>query len=308
MSDHPETEFLQNYLNNIAATEFKDLRLHLARCSQCRAVVDGLTGLQHLSQHSPAEKEALTEQQHQQIADYMDGNLNASDQQQLTDFIQSNAAAMKAALFYASHKSAMDKAALKSKSATHFQNRTVWQYNHLLDEWLNKFKSLVSLQAPVWLTIPATAALVAFISINIINPPVTENSLYTIAGYQDNAIIQFKTKNALPGIGFFVNSSPMAEPYGTVSVSVTDNNHIAITWLPVSDALNYKLRLHVFNQGTKTVIGEITTHNTSADISTGLDNIYHRYEWVLSGETQDNRVFTASGGFVINKPDKGVSR
>jgi hypothetical protein len=308
VSDHPETALLQNYLNNIAAAEYSELRLHLIRCAHCRAVVDGLSGLQAISQQPQDTNETLTEHQQQQIADFIDGNVRAADQQPISDFIQSSAAAMKAALHYASHKSAMDKAAIKPVLAARQASTLSAKHNAPLNAWLNKLKSLISIQTPVWFSVPATAAIVALISINLLHQPVPDNNVYAIANYQDNAIIQFRTKSALPGIGFFARSGQVSEPYADVSVAVTENKQIKIQWPPVSGALNYTLRLQMFHQGNKTVLGEVTTTDTSAAISTGLDNIFHRYEWVLSGDTQDNRVFVSSGGFVISKPDTGISR
>lgn len=309
MNDHPELATLKSYLNNSAAAEFGGLRLHLAQCPECRAQLEGLMMVQQISQLSSSdisEMDALTEQQHQQITDYIDGRLSNAEHQQQQAFIHSNPSAMKAALHYASHKSAMDKAALKSEAAP--AENPVMGNNRLQPNVLQKLKELLSFQAPLWLTLPATAALVALISFNLFDQPAPEQSLYTIASYQDNAVIQFRSKDHLPGIGFFAKSAQLSEAYDRLKISVSEDKHFVMQWPPVPGAIKYTLRLQMFDYGNKIIIGEVTTEKNSAVISAQHENIYHRYEWVLSGETSDNRVFLANGGFVINHSEKGVMK
>ncbi|MBI3187446.1 MAG: hypothetical protein HYZ31_06255 [Gammaproteobacteria bacterium] len=309
VSNHPELATLQNYLANSAADEFAGLRLHLAQCSSCRELVTGLSGAEQMTQHTAANysgADGLTEQQHQNIVDYIDNRLAENERLQQKEFIQANAAAMKAALHYASHKSAMDKALSGSKAdAARQSNEKINKSIQHFDLW-NTLKDLVTIKAPVWLTVPATAALVALLSINLFNQPEIGHTGYTIASYQDNPVIQFRAKEAQPGIGFFARPSQSAEPYKAVRVSVSEGNRFTIHWPPVTGAVIYNLRLQMFNQGSKLVVGEVTTKNNSAVITADLDNIYHRYEWVLSGETSDNRAFISSGGFVINHTEQGV--
>ncbi len=309
LNDHPELATLKNYLNNSAAAEFSSLRLHLAQCSECRAQLEGLMGVQQVSRLSSSDTskmDVLTEQQHQQIADYIDGRLSDAEHQQQDAFIHSNPSAMKAALHYASHKSAMDKTLLKDESPP--VSDPVTGNHQLQAHVLQKLKQLLRFQAPVWLTVPATAALVALLSVNLFDQPLYEQAPYTIASYQDNAVIQFRSKDHLPGIGFFAKSAQQSEAYDRLKVSVSRDKRFTMEWPPVPGALNYSLRLQMFDHGNKIVVGEVTTETNSAVISTQHDNIYHRYEWVLSGETRDNRVFLASGGFVINHSDEGVMK
>lgn len=308
MNDHPEIESLKSYLNNSAATEFNDLRLHLAQCSQCRTEVEGLIGLQkitELSASNSSDNDVLSEQQHQLITDYIDGRLSEAEFQQQKEFLQSNPAAMKAALHYASHKSAMDRSISESlKKSTQVSssdqlNSSLWV--GLLIKFKSKAKSLANLQTPVWLTVPVAATLVALLTINLFNQPITEQPLVSIARYQDNAIIQFRSKEQIPGIGFFAKSTQLSKSYAGVSVSIAEDKYFKLQWPSVPDAIKYNIRLQMFDQGNKIVMGEVATEKNSAVITVDIDDISHRYEWVLSGETSDARVFFANGGFVISK-------
>ena len=310
VSEHPELEQLKNYLNNSASAEFSGLRLHLAQCSQCRALIDGLTGLEQVSQQvlsMQTERDTLSEQQHQKIADYIDGRLSGDEHLQIKEFLQLNPLAMKAALHYASHSSAMDKAGLESTTDT-ISVATTGMAVNLWSGFMKKVNDLMSFQTPVWLTVPVTAVLVAMLSVTLLDQSPPEQSKYLIASYQDNAVIQFRPKDHLPGIGFFNNTTELSEAYANLKVPVSEDRHFRIQWPAVAQAINYTFRLHMFSQGSKLLVGEVTTEKTSVVISTKLDDINHRYKWVLSGETSDHRVFSTNGGFVINNLEKGVLR
>lgn len=295
MNEHPEIETLQNYLDNSSSSEFSAVRLHIAQCLQCRTLVENLMNLKDISQQVT---DPLTEHQHQMIDDYINDRLSANEKEKQKDFIDSNPQAMKAALHYASKQSAFKRHA-KSKTISKQQTSFSSFWSVLRD----KFKPLFSYQAPVWISAPATAAFVALISFSLYENQQNSRG-YKIASYQDNAIIQFRPVNSLPGIGFFAKSENSEMHYNNVDITVTENRDFIIHWPAIEKAIKYNLRLQVFDQGTKKQIGNITTDKNSALITTGLENIYHRYEWVLTGETSDKLTFMANGGFVINNTQR----
>jgi len=316
VNDHPEIECFKSFLNNSAATEFNDLRLHLAQCSQCRNEVEGLTALQKITELSAPDTDILSEQQHQLIADYIDGRLSEEEHQQQEIFLHANPVAMKAALHYASHKFAMDKSLHEAAIDKSFvENTSIMGVSnnsgYIPDSgelqsnfWLallSKLKNMGDLKAPIWLTVPVTAVLVVMLTINLFNQSLMEQQQFNIASYQDNAIIQFRSKDQIPGIGFFAKSTQLSKSYAGISLSIVEGKHFTLKWPSVPDAIKYKIRLQMFDEGNKVVLGEVTTEKNTAVITVNFDNIAHRYEWVLSGETSDARVFFANGGFVISK-------
>lgn len=304
VSNHPELATLKDYLANSAAENYAGLRLHLAQCPACRELVSGLSGVQLMTSMQNASV-TLTEQQHQGIADYIDGLLDAAEAGQQQAVIHSDAAAMKAALHYASHKAAMDQALSRSDADSAAIMKSTNASSQSWSGIFSALKDMLSFQAPVWLTVPVTAALVAVLTIKLLDVTPTQPVGYTIASYQDNPVIQFRARENIPGIGFFARPAQSVEPYQAVKVSVSAGNRFTIQWPPVTGAMIYTLRLQMFNQGSKLVLGEVTTQNNSAVMTVNIDNIYHRYEWVLSGETRDNRAFMSSGGFVINNAAEG---
>lgn len=324
VKDHPELEELQKYLINSAAAEYSELRLHLAQCSECRSQVDGLNALKHISQ-LPAETlndtltATLTEAQHQQIQDYINDDLSLNEnrdedhkkheRKQTEQLIQSNPAAMKAALHLTSNKALQERMNLSTvpsnQESSNQESSSLESSKDSLFSTLTAYiKSLFSYQTPLWIGAPLTAALVALLSITLFEQNTTQPP-YTIASYQDNPIIQFRSKDNLPGIGFFAKSEISSATYDGLQVKVSDESHFELRWPAISNAVKYKLRLHRFNQGSKTLVNEITTDKTSVIIETESAEIFSRYEWALTGETSDERTFMAKGGFVINPSIQG---
>ena len=302
VTDHPELEVLQGYLNNSASAEFSSLRMHLAQCSQCRTLLDGLTGLKDISQ---LNTNTLTETQHQQIDDFINDRLHGNEKVSTQALIDSKPEAMKTALHYASLQAAQNRTSKNSSnsasSALLAANSSTWSTIK------SKLKSLFSYQTPIWITAPTAAAVVALLSFNLYEKS-NEELNYTIASYQDNEIIQFRSKNSLPGIGFFAKSENQTMHFSGVNITLTDNRNFNINWPAIDKAVKYNIRLQVFDQGIKKLIGNVTTDMNSVLITSQLNNINHRYEWVLTGETSDNLTFMANGGFVINNSEKGHLR
>jgi len=302
VSQHPELDEIKNYLNNTAAVEFSGLRLHLAQCAECRNLADSVQSLQSISQLQI--NDSLSEHQHQQITDYVDGALDESAAQKIKTLLEQSPAAMKAALHYASHKSASQKVLIEPTDAAEGKSANLNKFKYAANVF-NQIKTLLSFQTPVWLSVPVAAALLAVLSVNLYNDTDAEKINFTLASYQDNPVIQFSSKDAIPGIGFFSRTDQLTKTYDGLQVSVSDDGRFTLRWPPVADAATYTLRLEMFENGNKVELANITTQETFAVITLELASIFHRYEWKLSGETNDQRDFIAKGGFVINETTKG---
>ena len=302
MSQHPQLDEIKNYLNNTAAVQFSGLRLHLAQCAECRHLADSVQSLQGISQLQI--NDSLSEQQHQQIIDYVDGVLNDSAAQKIKILLEENPDAMKAVLHYASHKSASQKVLMDAADAPAQKKSNLNAFKYTTNIF-NQIKILLTFQTPVWLSVPVAAALFALLSVNLFNRPDDEQVNFTLASYQDNPVIQFRSKVSLPGIGFFSKTDQLIKTYDGLQVSISDDGRFTLRWPPVAEAATYTLRLQMFEKGNKVELANITTQETYAVIVPELASIYHRYEWKLSGETNDQRDFIAKGGFVINEATKG---
>jgi len=302
VNQHPELDEIKNYLNNTSADQFSGLRLHLAQCAECRNLASSVQHLQSVSKLQV--NDSLSEQQHQQIIDYVDGSLNENVAQEIKILLEENPAAKKAALHYASHKPASQKVLIEPMTVTAGRNASLNSFKFGVNVF-NQIKTLLTFQTPVWLSVPVAAALFALLSVNLFTSPDIEQANFTLVSYQDNPVIQFRSKVTSPGIGFFSKTDQLIKTYDGLQVSVSDEGRFTLRWPPVAQAATYTLRLQMFEKGNKVELANITTQETFAVITPALASIYHRYEWKLSGETSDQRDFIAKGGFVINETTKG---
>lgn len=298
MNDHPQIELLKNYLNNSEADKFSALRLHLAECSECRQLLNGLMALQAISSHSM--KDDLSDQEYQNIANFIDSNASTTDSQQTRDFIENNPQALKAALHYASQQSAMQTQNIRQTPST----GSTFKVGPGLSSLLDKAHTLLSFQTPLWISASFASAFIALFSFSLINSP-SSNDHYNIVSYQDNAIVQFRPVDQVPGIGFFARDEVVSRNFNGLDVSISGEGVFTLSWPAITDAIRYDLHLVMFDKGERISLANISTESNSVILQTELDTINHRYEWELTGETTDHQLFQASGGFVINDMVKG---
>lgn len=312
---HPDTDLLKAYSLDCESREYDSVRMHLARCASCRNEVDAINALVNhydglAARHAAvghAAVDRIDEQSHQQIIDYVEGDLQADEQEKVAAMIRSNDEAMKAALHYASHRSAMSKKldvqvqAAEDQALNSRQTSPVPGFLQRLSAWLD-------FRTPLWLTLSSTAiAVLALVYMVPALYPVTgpnSMSTYTVASYQDNPVIQYRAKDALPGMGFFSKAEQFSTAYTNVEVAIeeeTSSSKLVIRWPKVKRAMLYTMRLQMFDQGGKKTIGEITTDETRGVFTVSQPGINKRYEWVLSGTTSDEKTFYSTGGFIISK-------
>jgi anti-sigma factor RsiW len=306
---HPETETLTAYLRNIDAPEFDAVRLHLAGCAHCRHEVDALSALDGFIPQ--ADTDSCSEQQHELIRDFIDGRLQGDTRTEVEALIHANPAAMKAALHYTSHSIAMTSAIAAttaeetSSAGTHDNSvrETTAQPASLMSNLYHGVSRWLAMRPPLWAVVPATVLAAAVLAVSMQTFFSRPGDDVTVAGYQDNPVMQFTKSQDLPGIGFFSKVIQQTRTYTDVRVSIIDTRHIKIDWPGVDNASLYTMRLQLFDQGQKISLGEISTETPGAVFETAALNVGHRFVWQLSGKTRDDMTFFASGGFVINKTD-----
>ena len=301
---HPETEDLRAYLGDVDAPEFSALRLHLASCQACR---DEITALNAVERFYSTLEQPTDDAAQQLISDYVDGNLQGQAHTNAAALIHDNDSALKAALHYASHSAAMSAALDDSHDAQ--RSATSAKQNAsktglfgtglfgAIGRWLD-------MRPPVWAVVPATAFAVAALVVFLQPYLIGQQEQYRVASYQDNPVMQFRKNDELPGIGFFSKAGRSSKAYNKVQVEVLDESRLRIIWPAVDKAVQYTMRLQMFNQNQKISLGEITTKVPTATFETTQLNSERRYEWILSGKTDDEMTFYSSGGFVISKTDQ----
>lgn len=279
---HPEDEGLIAFLENPEDATFKTLSLHLALCQNCRNQMHALSKLQETL------KEIATE-----TAILVDETSLAED-----NILEQEPQSLKAALHFATHSAAMDRALNEEteerspEKQRHEQTSPPFSFAEMVQGWLR-------LRTPFWVTAPA-AAFVAIVLIFFVSSPFSPDAeKLTIAPYQDNAVITFQEKTQRPGMGFFDKARTSVQTFDDIRVVLVEKTGIVLSWPPVENAMNYTLRLQMIRDGKKKTVEEITTHETEAVFQKEALEKNTRYEWRLSGKTQDEKTFQASGGFVV---------
>jgi len=309
--DHPDSEQLTAYLRAPQANDYRDLRLHLVNCRDCRQQVNLLSDLhnnlpvldsdQH--QQAVAQHNELHEVlQSQLIEKYVDGQLSQTERQRVKRLLDENPQAMKAAIHYTVHSNCMPRelagdsgSPALAGSGNADADRPVGKL-----DWLSILRRCLHVRTPLWLTVPTTATVASLLSLMLISQPGSYTQNDHIVAYQDNPVIQFKPAQALPGIGFFSNANKISKPYGKISAGLSRDKQIQLAWPGVDNALSYTVQLKIFRDGKPISVGKLTTTMTQASFSRADNDTGHRYVWQLTGKTGDERVFSTRGGFIIN--------
>ncbi|MFV2060800.1 MAG: hypothetical protein ACC653_08945 [Gammaproteobacteria bacterium] len=300
---HPSTENIIAFLEAPDSLDYNDLELHLASCSGCRLQVNRLSQLQKdllspdfvqqqllqgiTSKKSTEFETALSEGK---IENYVDNKLDKNEYQNIDELVKNDPQALKAALHYASHKSAMQREL--AEPAIDVAKRT----NYF--DLVALFKKYFTMTIPAWVMIPATGfasiVLVIFMNSQLVN----QQDAIKIASYQDNAVIQYSGKNTPPGIGFFSNAFTKVKPFNNVKIEVVGESTLKLNWPKIENAVSYSIRVQKIDKGQNIIVGELTGPNTTVEFKDIKLDKQVRYQWILTGKTTANETFYSSGGFV----------
>lgn len=302
--------------NNMENTAYQDTLDHLAGCEECRNQVSMFSTLQE-KWIDISQRTELTDEQHRLICDYIDGVLQPDEAKEVQKLIETQPGAMKAALHYQCHSDSMQQAFTKNDT-DHERNRNQSvseDAGAIFGSFMNMLRQIFVHRSPMIYTMAVTASVFATILV-LVQLPAIQQGQVMIASYQDNPTIQFTEQNKLPGIGFFSQAGSDSKPFKDITVELIAENTIKISWPEVEGATLYKMRIQVFNQGKKTILKENSSQTNHTTFQLGpyksdpdkldIDDINghnRRYEWVLYGNTRDDRMFYASGGFVISSVD-----
>jgi len=300
---HPSTENIIAFLESPNSSEYHDLELHLATCCDCRQQANQLSQLQKDIQSSDFIQQKLMQDismvksteleaalSDSKIENYVDQSLDKNERDSIALLLKEDPLALKAALHYASHQSAMQRELSEQDS------EVTKPINNF--DLISLLKKYISWRTPAWVMVPATGFASVLLVFAISTQVVTTESVSPLASYQDNAVIQYSGKNTQPGIGFFSNAFTKVKPFNNISIELVNESTLILSWPKVSDAVSYYLQLQKIDKGQNIIIGESTgTENTVEFKNIQLQKRL-RYQWILTGKTTADETFYASGGFV----------
>lgn len=311
-STHLPIDAMAAYLADPHSADAKKTGLHLAQCATCRSQLNAMVAM---TRHLPAitgdafnasieNDEALEKMLQSQIIErFVDGELVETEGQEVQETLSESPLALTAALHYTRHSSAMHKA-LDSTDASSAASATTprpAQGTSFRNFNLAAAKTWLSQRIPLWTTLPAAAVATAIIVVALTMISAPPRGRVQIATYQDNPVVQFRSHNQSPGIGFFGTAAKSSAPFESVTVEATAKGGITMSWPPVAQASGYMVRLARREKGRVVPLAETVTSATTHTFK-GLEIVFdHRYVWTLSGKTLDKKDFYAEGGFVFHQ-------
>ncbi len=295
---HPELGVLLEYSRESTKAEFSAVRIHIIDCDECKQQLDQIQVLKTLTLSANPERdrhaEGLTTEE---IAAYVDGELNEDEANNIAKLIQSDQQVKAATLHYALHSQRMRDSGVFPATETSIEHENKKDLEKI--SLFENIKQLINWQMPAWITVPVMVILLVTVVLQNQQPEIPQ---VIIASYQDEAVIVYKDiSSTAPGIGFFSESRTRKKPFGGINVSWEENDKLEISWQAISLAEQYTLTLfNVLPSG----LTEIVTKNT-AQTFVHFDNLHlesnKRYQWLISGVTKDNKTFEIQGGFVVKK-------
>lgn len=284
-SPHPADDLLSAYIQQPDMAH-PSISLHIASCSECRTQVALMSALRSRVTDIPEHR---IEPSQQQITDeYLYSSSSPERKHQLQQQIKNDPTLLHSALH-----------SLTEMPAETIQHEAIpvqpsWLINKLrvsIESCLWQYKSS-------WLAIPASVILTVFITLWLM--PQQDQDRVTIAAYQDSNVVRFVDNNKMPGIGFFSSATQHTKPYQNIRFSLVDNQRLKLEWLPILRATSYDLTLYRFQQGKREFFLKTTTTELTTVIKVAQSDYNQRLEWTLTGQTEDQKTFITTGGFILH--------
>jgi len=314
-NQHPSAERLSSYMESPESREHGDIRRHLMACDQCRLQIDRLSQLEMDIKHFVprfAAKQIFVEDGDQRVEQFIDQSLRGEQNQTMEEKIKSDPNALKSALHYAVHSSAMSRnlettnrtpAIATASTSTSSKQGNFYQF-------LSRVKQSLQWPMPAWALAPASFAVAAIISFVLIVNPTNQQHTVQVATYQDDATITFERAGMPSGsIGFFHDAQTSTKPFAGIKIAVNregesgqdgkiESKQLLFQWPAVEKSVNYKVSIYHYQDNEKQLLAQQSSNETQLSFENlKLTNGQH-YEWQLSGDTENGLKFNTKGDFI----------
>jgi len=288
---HPDEELLNAFQHQPDTDAFKEVSLHLASCKHCREQVATSNLLK--SGFNSINQQQCSEQQQQIVDDFLYNDLSTPEKNKARQIIKEDPVLLKSALFGLSHQ-IEELSGLKNSAQDQIQSDT--------QPWLGRLTEWFQWQTTTWTTVAVSTVMAVTLTALVLQGrnSATAPSI-TVASYQDNKIVRFLPKNDLPGIGFFTAANVTSKPFQSMQITYSDQQNLQLNWEPIKNVSEYDLSIYEFSQGEKKLQNKLSVSQTQASINLSHENYNQRFEWVLSGITNDDKSFITTGGFIIHQ-------
>ena len=313
-NQHPSAEQLCSYMESPESREHGDIRRHLMGCDQCRLQIDNLSQLELDIKHFLprfAVHHKITDDNEQRIERFVEHQFDEKPKQPMETEVRSDPDALKSALHYAVHSTAMSRnletMGKPDIAAAETSNTSTQGGFHQL---LSRVKQSLQWPMPAWTLAPTSFAVAAVISFILVSNTTNQQQSVQIATYQDDATITFERAGMPSGsIGFFHDAQSSSKPFAGIKIAVNSegepgtagNNgtkQLLFQWPAVEKAVNYEVSVYYYQNNEKQLLAQQTSKETQLSFANlKLTNGQH-YAWQLSGDTENGLKFTTSGDFV----------
>lgn len=306
-NQHPSTEQLAGYLDAPEAATQSEVRHHLMACQQCRVRIDQLTQLElDIKHYAPrfAGPAPISDGSDQAIESYLDNgaNLQVNEQQDAENRIKSDPAALRAALHYAVHSSAMKRGIDPATFGNVSQQTSTGNHaatRHRLKEWLTRMIRPLRQPVPLWAMAPASLALAIVVGIGVFYSDGAGNRTGRLVAFQDNPTMTFQQPGAPAGsIGFFHDAQAQRKPFSGMTIATNNNGDLTFRWPAITNATRYQLEIFTIVNNDQQLLKETTTTARTVTLQNVTLSDKQHYQWHLSGKTRDNMIFKTSGDFL----------
>lgn len=303
-SEHPDTEVLAGFIEAPESEESASIAAHLVQCAQCRRNVAQLQATSDAVKQQArfrTPNAQLSETEALDIAGYVEGNLSEGEAKAMKTRLAKDATAMKAALQYAAHSTAMQSqrhgdsdADGSPESSERSKPPASGRQAGLITGPMHWFRSRLAVQQQFAVAAAVVLSVLIVWAINI-----QPGQSMAVAVYQDRSVIEIEQPGGKrPGIGFFGSAEKTKIPYQGLDARFS-RGKLHVVWPPVDAATDYQLRVDLVAGDTQEMLGEYSTQTTQVIIENIAPQPGARYLWTLSGKRIDGSTFKTSGGLVF---------
>jgi hypothetical protein len=300
-TEHPDLEQLLDYQQQPDADRFREVSLHLASCRDCRQQLN--TALQLKRLYPMLSQVPIREDQQQRVEQFLFTDMPQGAQAELRNQIVNDPAMLRSALHALVAKSESE--SQQAPSVVPDSPPANPRSQSMRPGWMERLSDWLGWQSNLWVTasvsILISAGLVYMMMQNVSQTTFgSQSGAITISAYQDDNRVHFAPRESAPGIGFFNSARHSTRLYGNLSIKKATNGGLELQWPAVADASGYELKVYRYQAGEKHLVDRVSTTQTHAIVDVQAQPQAVRYEWVLSGLTNDDQSFMTSGGFVLH--------
>ncbi|NOY73798.1 MAG: zf-HC2 domain-containing protein [Gammaproteobacteria bacterium] len=296
---HLATDLMMEYLESSEKNRWRELHLHLARCSICRSK---LTGLQRVMDEVmafvPLTSQAKSSAHVDEIslANFVDGKLDEARHSFIQEHVEHCQACRHAMLHY--HVQQSHGRPVTTVAQSDAERRVAFGWR--LKQWLPSGLSMRFLPSHGRPVLVSLVLIFLVILVGVSRQWLEPKEQMLIANYRDSYYLRLTSLPLSPSVGFFDQGEQQEQKYQGIQVMLR-HQQLHLSWPAIAGAEQYKVRIYPANDPGQQA-QSITTAELEYTVKGFSAVLGERYRWELTGQTTDHLQFFMTGGFVVSRP------